>query len=72
MEHELLELGKRLIKQMADEYRASDDGPNQYEVMDGISDATCRLAVILAAGELDDAWLCEDVQDGIAACITEE
>ena len=70
MEHELMELGKRLIKQMAEEYRASDDGPNQYELLDEISDATCRLAVILAAGELDNAWLSEEVQDGIAECIS--
>lgn len=72
MEHELLELGNRLIKQMAKEYRDPDNNLNQYEILDGLTDSTCRLAVILAAGELDHAWLDEDVQYGIAACITEE
>lgn len=69
MEHELMELGKMLLKHCAMEYRDPDNKANQYELLDGISDATCRLAVILAAGELDNAWLCEEVQDGIAECI---
>ena len=69
MEHELLELGKRLIKQMAEEYRADNNGPNQYEVMDGMNNLEC-LAVIWAAGAVGTAF--EAAADEIAACITEE
>lgn len=69
MEHELYELGKRLIKQMADEYRSDPNGPNQYEVMDGLNNYEA-LAVIWAAGAVGTAF--EAAADEIAACITEE
>ena len=68
MEHEILELGKRLIAQMAKEYRKDEHGPNQYELMDGMNNFEC-LAVIWAAGAVGTAF--EAAADEIAACITE-
>ena len=68
MEQELRELGELIIRHMANEYRDPDNKDNQYEILDGLPNATCRLAVILAAGELDNAW--DAALDGIAECIT--
>ena len=69
MEHELLEHGKKLIEQMAKEYRDGDeDSPNQYDLMDGLNNYDA-LAVIWAAGAVSTAF--EAAADEIAACITE-
>lgn len=70
MGYELMELGKMFLNHMAKEYRDPDNKLNQYELLDELTDPTCRLAVILAAGEIDHAWCNEDVQDGISECIT--
>lgn len=65
MEHELRELGKRLMRQMHDEYE-SDEELTVSEVMDGMN-AIEQLAVLYVTGEVGEAF--ERVADEVGECI---